>query len=382
MKKIVLLTNTIAPYRIPVLNKLNRIPDYQLKVWYLEEREKNRHWKIERDEIEYEYECLPGLHAFIQRLDMGVHWNPGIFFKLIRHRPDIVMTSGYDSLGYWAALLYSKMFRKKFVVWWGSTLASSRVKNEWVNRIRSFFFRAADSFVTYGTDSAECLKHYGVEERKIVVGYNTVDIRFFRDKYKEYVRRRGISRNRDEPMTFLFIGQLIERKGLASVIRSLHALKEREWQLLIVGTGPDEADLRHLIGRLGLEARIRFEGYKQKEEVVRYLIEADCLVFPSLIEVWGLVVNEALATDTFVLASKYAGATTDIIVDGHNGLIIDPLDEEKLTKSFEWILDRADWVRSERSLGLKLWRRLHPESYAKAVSTAIRRAQSPQGETI
>ncbi|GIQ63387.1 hypothetical protein PACILC2_19550 [Paenibacillus cisolokensis] len=61
------------------------------------------------------------------------------FFKLIRHRPDIVMTSGYDSLGYWAALLYSKMFRKKFVVWWGSTLASSRVKNEWVNRIRSFF---------------------------------------------------------------------------------------------------------------------------------------------------------------------------------------------------------------------------------------------------
>lgn len=376
MIKTLLLTNTIAPYRIPVLNKLVENSDIKLKVWYLEEREKNRHWNINHQEIKYDYECLPGVHTYIQRLDMGVHVNPGIFYKLIRESPDVIITSGYDSLGYWSALFYCRIFRKKLLVWWGSTLESSRVQNTIVNRTRKVFFKSADSFVTYGTESAKCLRHYGVQDNKIVVGYNTVDIRYFRNKYNENSIHVEPELTKNDKVKLLFIGQLIERKGLVQIIEALRILDNPSWELKIVGSGPDEQKLKERVKEFGLEKQIYFEGYKQKEALTDYLIQSDCLLFPSLIEVWGLVVNEALATNTFVLASKYAGATKDIIVDQQNGLIIDPLDEEDLLRAFRWLMDNQEYVRSNWKMSLGLWRKLHPNSYANAVTTAIKQAVS------
>lgn len=372
MIKTLLLTNTIAPYRIPVLNKLMENQEIHLKVWYLEEREKNRHWNINFEEIKYEYECLPGFHTYVQKLDMGVHVNPGIFFKLMKENPDVIITSGYDTLGYWSALIYSRLFNKKFMVWWGSTLESSRVQNNIVNRIRKFFFKSASSFVTYGTESAKCLKYYGVDESKIVVGYNTVDIRYYRQKYQE----AKLFPKTDGRLKLLFIGQLIERKGLVQIIEALKLLGSSAWELQIVGSGPDEQKLKQKVKDSGLENQIYFEGYKQKEELTDYLIQSDCLLFPSLIEVWGLVVNEALATNTFVLASKYAGATKDIIMDQQNGLIIDPMDVSDVLRAFRWLMDHQEYVRSQWRMSVGIWRKLHPHSYARAVSSAIKKAIS------
>lgn len=374
MMKTLLLTNTIAPYRIPVLNKLKENDEVELTVWYLEEREKNRQWNVNHNEIEYDYECLPGLHTYIQKLDMGVHVNPGIFVKLVKQNPDVIITSGYDALGYWSALIYSKLFRKKFIVWWGSTLESSRVQNPIVNYIRKVFFKSAHSFVTYGSESAKCLKHYGVYEKKIAVGYNTVDIRYFRNKYIDYLLNKDLIATTN--VKLLFIGQLIERKGLVQIIDALQQLNNSSWELKIVGSGPDEEKLKQRVRDAGLEAQIHFEGYKQKEDLINYLIQSDCLIFPSLIEVWGLVVNEALVTNTFVLASKYAGATKDIIIDKHNGIVIDPLDQNDLLHAFKWVMDNQEYVKSERRLNFGLWRRLHPYSYARAVAIAIKKAIS------
>ncbi|PQP91218.1 hypothetical protein CPT76_01375 [Paenibacillus sp. AR247] len=268
------------------------------------------------------------------------------------------------------------MFRKKFIVWWGSTLESSRVNNGLVNRARKLFFHSADAFITYGTESANCLKHYGVEQEKIVVGYNTVDIRFFRNKYKEYINRADSDYKKQNKLKLLFIGQLIERKGLVQIIDALNLLGDSSWELKIVGSGPDEQKLAQRVKNYGLQSQIHFEGYKQKEELTDYLIQSDCLLFPSLIEVWGLVVNEALATNTFVLASKYAGATKDIIINQQNGLIIDPLDVNDLLQAFRWLMDHQDYVRSRWKMSFQLWRKLHPHSYAKAVSEAIKTAIS------
>jgi glycosyltransferase involved in cell wall biosynthesis len=376
MIKTLLITNTIAPYRIPVLNKLKDDNLIELTVWYLEEKEKNRQWDIEYNELKYNYECLSGIHTFIHKLDMPIHLNPGIFIKLMKHNPDVIITSGYDSLGYWSALFYSKLFKKKFVVWWGSTLESSRVNNPIINQIRKYFFGSADTFVTYGTESAKCLEHYGISNEKIVVGYNTVDIRYFRNMYNEYILNQSPSSGKEAVIKLLFIGQLIERKGLSQIISALKELNNPFWELSIVGSGPDEKKLKRLVQESGLETQISFEGFKQKEELITYLIKADCLIFPSLIEVWGLVVNEALATNTFVLASKYAGATKDIIVDKHNGLVIDPLDKQDLLRAFKWLMENEQYIRSNWSQSLKIWRKLHPYSYAKAVSAAINNAIS------
>jgi len=58
--------------------------------------------------------------------------------------------------------------------------------------------------------------------------------------------------------------------------------------------------------------------------LVKYYALADILVLPSFEEVWGLVVNEALASGLYVLSSKFAGASYDLIKEGWNGKVFDP----------------------------------------------------------
>jgi len=368
---VLLITNTMSPYRTPVLNKISSTKNIELTVWYLQEMENNRKWNLDRTELQYMYACLKGIHAYVQRLDMGIHINPGLFFKLIKKSPDIVLVTGYDAPGYWAALMYCKLFKKKFVMWWGSTLESSRVKNTIVNAARRFFFKQVNSFVTYGSEASRCLQHYGVPEEKIVTGYNTVDVKYFYKKNKEKLKQES---KPSETINFLIIGQLIPRKGMGEIIEALAKVSSKKWHLSIVGSGPLEQTLIDTVKAHGLEERITFEGYKQKEEVVQYLVRADCLIFPSLSEVWGLVINEGIATGTFVLASKYAGATKDIIVDKSNGLIIDPLDQNNLVESLNWVLDNSKLIISDRSIRLSIWRKLHPNSYSKSVVNAIYKA--------
>ncbi|MEC0106654.1 glycosyltransferase family 4 protein [Paenibacillus taichungensis] len=371
MLRTLLITNQIAPYRIPVYNKINQSESIDFTVWFLQEKESNREWNIDYSEMEFAHEQMRGFHIFLQKLDMGIHLNPGLFWRLIRFNPDVVMTTGYEAPGYWTGMLYAKIFRKRFVVWYGSTLHSSRVQNKLFNSIRKFFFGRADAFVSYGTESAKCMEHYGVDPEKIVIGYNTVDVKYYRQHYKE---SRKASRQNEARIQFLYIGQLIERKGLLHVLQALSKLETRNWEFKIVGSGSDEAILRKKVEEYGLSDRVLFEGYKQKEQLGTYLAQADCLIFPSLIEVWGLVVNEALATNTFVLASKYAGATKDIIADKQNGLVIDPLDQRNMIEAFQWVMGNKEYIQSQRSQGLSLWRKLHPNSYARSVETAIKKA--------
>ncbi|MED4060191.1 glycosyltransferase family 4 protein [Priestia megaterium] len=371
MNKVLLLTNTIAPYRIPVLNKINENVNIAFKVWYLEEREKNRDWKINHKEIKYHYNCLPGIHAYVRRLDMGIHLNFGLFFKLIKESPDTVITSGYDALGYWTALVYCKLFRKKYVVWWGSTLNSSVVKNSLVNRIRKFFFKRVDSFITYGSEATACLTYYGVSFEKIVTGYNTVDISYF---YKK-ANTTGLNEKIEgKPFKFLFIGQLIPRKGIKELLESLSLIRDLNWEIDIVGSGPEEVALKKIVESHRLANKVYFRGYQQKENLTGYLEKSDCLVFPSKREVWGLVVNEALATNTFVASSKYAGCTRDIIEDKKNGIIIDPNDIKEMSIKLKWCIENVDNSDQRIRTSLNILRKIHPRYYAKSVVRAIENA--------
>ena len=82
-----------------------------------------------------------------------------------------------------------------------------------------------------------------------------------------------------------------------------------------------------------------FEGFRQKSEVVEHLDRASCFLFPSEFDIWGLVLNEAMAAGLPCLASIHAGATADLIVDGVTRFAVDFIDSRKVSDLVEWILD-------------------------------------------
>jgi glycosyltransferase involved in cell wall biosynthesis len=310
-----LVTNIPTPYRLPMWDHLHRRCD--LEVFCIASQEKNRHWRVEdRAFVSF----LSSFQIPFARRDWFVHITLplSLFVRLVRSSPDVVIVTGYDSVAYWEALLYTKLFRKKCVFWNGSTLLSSRSVSKLIRRLKSLFIRRFDAYYTYGSRATEYLKSFGVSPEAIVTGTNTVDTAYFKREIN------GGTTPYEAGRKLLFVGQLIGRKGLANTLHALKQIETDPWHLTVIGDGSQREQLAALAEELGLARRVDFVGYLDKEAMIGYYYRSDILLMPSLVEVWGLVVNEALCAGLYCVVSKYAGAGYDLIEEGRNGVLVDP----------------------------------------------------------
>ncbi|MDD3488180.1 MAG: glycosyltransferase family 4 protein [Candidatus Pacebacteria bacterium] len=336
-KKVILLTNIITPYTIPLLNYISQRGNFNLKVLALAEKEKNREWKLSKREIKFNYKIIPGFNFFFygKKKEKSIHINFGVILSLIKNNPDIVIISGYDTLAYWQAFFYCKILRKKCILWNGTTLFSTGNPQGFKGFLKKFIIRRADRFIAYGTKAKEYLEYFGAKPENIFISINTVDVSYFKDKVKEFKSLPEFLQEKQQStkMTILYVGQLIKRKGAEEVLKALNVLNDSDINFIIVGSGPEKENLKNFCTKNNLK-NVIFEGFRQQDELPKYYALADVFILPSLEEVWGLVVNEALASGLYVLCSKYAGATYDLI-SKDNGMIFDPNNIEEIAKNIQ-----------------------------------------------
>ncbi|MGB9880937.1 MAG: glycosyltransferase family 4 protein, partial [Anaerolineae bacterium] len=372
----------ISPYRIPLFNCLHNQSSLELRVVALAEKEQNREWQIAKERIKFDCRILPGLHAFIWGKEMPIHLNRGLWRILRRYEPDVVITSGYDALAYWEALLYCKTRAKRFILWNGTTLLSTRETRGLIGAIKRTIIRKADGYVSYGTKAAEYLQHMGASRKKIQVGVNTVDMEWYRRQW-QLVRDGRLSasaRPNLPPVLLLYVGQLIERKNVKRLLEALARLRDPDVGVLIVGSGPLESELKEFCRRSKVK-NVFFEGFKQQPELPRYYALADVLVLPSIKEVWGLVVNEALATGLYVLCSNCAGAAYDLIREGWNGRTFDPYDVDQLAALIRETKEHIGEIRARRdAISERACREFSIERSARAFLDAIRCVMNRQAQ--
>ena len=352
IKKTLFITNIISPYRIPLFNTISERGNFYFKVVALAEREKNREWELSENKIKFDYQILPGWHWFIWRKkkEITIHLNRGVFKALLKYKPDVIITSGYDDLAYWQAFLYCKIYRKKFILWNSTTLLSVGSIKGIRGRLKKIIIKGADKYIAYGTKAKKYLEYFGAESNKIYTSTNTVDMEYFRSKVEEYRNEDGFKMERKQYPKYLLlhIGQLIKRKGLSQVLKALECLKDSEIGLLIVGSGPEESSLKEFCKEKKLN-NVFFEEFQQQDELAKYYALADIFILPSFEEVWGLVVNEALASGLYVLSSKYAGASYDLIKEGWNGEIFEPGNVDEITELIKKTKDEIKNIREKRN---------------------------------
>jgi len=349
--KVVLITNIISPYRIPLFNIISERGNFHFNVVALAEREKNRKWEIDKEKMRFDYQILPGWHWFIwgKKKDITIHLNRGMFKVLLEYKPDMIITSGYDDLAYWQGFLYCKIFKKKFILWNSTTLLSAGSIEGIRGRLKKIIIRGADKYIAYGTKAKEYLEYFGAESGKIYIGTNTVDMEYFRSRVEEYRNKDSFKNERKQYPKYLLlnVGQLIKRKGVLQVLKALECLKDTKVGLLIVGSGHEESNLKNFCKERKLK-NVFFEGFLQQDKLVRYYALADIFVLSSFEEVWGLVVNEALASGLYVLSSKYAGASYDLIKEGWSGEIFEPYDIEEIVDLIERAKENIKDIKKRR----------------------------------
>ncbi|GAI76670.1 unnamed protein product, partial [marine sediment metagenome] len=119
---------------------------------------------------------------------------------------------------------------------------------------------------------------------------------------------------------------------------------------------------------------IFFEGFVQKEDIVKYYKLADVFVLPSFNEVWGLVVNEAMACGLPIISSKLAGVTRDLVKDGINGYSFDPDNIEELTEKLKTILGNNELRNKMRAKSLEIIKDKTPQNYAEKILETVKYA--------
>jgi glycosyltransferase involved in cell wall biosynthesis len=173
------------------------------------------------------------------------------------------------------------------------------------------------------------------------------------------------------PVTILYCGQLIERKGLDTLLTAFRQLRAagRNVRLQLVGTGPLEASLKQSIPPADADV-IDFAGFQPVESLPRLFAEADLFVLPSRHDGWGVVVNQALAAGLPLICSEAVGAAHDLIREGWNGYRFAPGDDLSLTGRLQELIEdaerRTQMSRNSREFssswtpetGVALWKEL------------------------
>lgn len=312
MTKFALLGEIAAPYRVPLYNALAERVDF-LALFLAETDPRRTYYRVDPDEIRFAQRVLPG-----RELGRGRRWtvlSRGVFRELERFDPDVVGIGGWNQPAFWQALAWTKLRRRKLVLWIESTARDARSEARPLEMAKRAMVRAADGYFVPGTAAKEYALALGVPEDRLVVAPNAVDASVY--------GAAAVDRSGRESCTFLYAGRLDPEKGLDTLLR---AFRDVPGELVLAGSGTDEKRLRSLAGD-----RVRFTGPVDRDGIVRLLAEADVFVLPSRSEPWGMVLNEAAAAGLPLVATDGVGAAYDLI--DQNGFRVAVDDERALRKA-------------------------------------------------
>ncbi|MGY1711353.1 glycosyltransferase family 4 protein [Geodermatophilus sp. SYSU D00758] len=307
-RRLLWVTNLPAPYRLAVWDEMVR-SGIDLEVWVLSENSTNRTWGqgVDRPYVR----LLPARkvrlregETYLSRVSL-----PRLVARM-RER-DAVVIGGWELLFYWRVALVAAALRIPRVLFYESTGASHHFSTGPVAWIRRAFLKhSADAVLVPGVAAERAVLAHGIPRSRIVTTFNSIDQCAVRRAVEEAAAERT-----PYPLRFCYVGQLIERKNVAALLEAFWAVDIPAAQLHVIGQGPLRTSLEELSRRLADREsgkEVVWHGGLAPDLAIRRMAAAHVLVLPSTVEVWGLVVNEALAAGLRVVVSTPCGVTPSV----------------------------------------------------------------------
>lgn len=151
----------------------------------------------------------------------------------------------------------------------------------------------------------------------------------------------------DSEKIVFYVGRLVHEKGLHVLIDAVpHVLKQcPEAKFVIAGTGSMFDSLRQQADSLGVSAKVYLTGFISDEDRNRLFKVADCAVFPSLYEPFGIVALEAMAAKTPVVVTE-TGGLKEVVEHGETGITVYPGNAESLAWGITHTLQHPEWSKA------------------------------------
>jgi glycosyltransferase involved in cell wall biosynthesis len=335
--RIAVITNAIPDYRYPVFKRLLDTGQSSYRIFT--SLPIQRSCALARQHLPLRFSAgfnLPWTTRHAERRTrqrelIAIPWS--LAGDLWRFRPQVIV-SGDLGLRSLVCCLVARMTAARLVLWSEEIAASAVGRSRLQRLIRRYLARRADAFVAWGKPAAEYVRSLNVEESRIFLCAQAVDNDWWMRRAASLDRERCRGRLQLAGTVFLLVGRLVELKGFAHFLAAwaqIPAELHSRISAVIVGEGAQRAELEQLLLRHRL-VNVRLAGARTATELASYYAAADVLVFPSLQEVWGLVVNEAMCFGLPVLGSCHAGATLELVAGTDAGEIFDPLDARQFVE--------------------------------------------------
>lgn len=374
-KKILLITNIPNPYRVPLFNELNRQAaeaGWAFKVIFGRETYARRKFILDPSTFKFDHTVLGSSTVSGGDQEKTRFLYNGLSAALRHEKPDVIITSGFSSATL-QVMVHQLRFGTPFIIWNGSILSPSRPDTLLRKRWRKIVAARASAFVAYGSSAKNYLRGLGAADHLLFTAINTVDTGFFRD---ETARLRSSGPPGDGKHHLLYTGYLSARKQtgrLLDVMKLVNSVRP-DVVLDIVGEGDERAMLEERVRLEGLSETVRFHGFRQKEELPRYMANASVYLFQTGFDIWGLVLNEAMAAGLPVICSPNAGAAADLIQEGVTGFIMDYDQPDAVSKKVLHLLDHPEEAgRIGREAATFISRHASLEVSARGFMDAIRK---------
>ena len=341
MTILALITNEPPPYRIPVFNRIARIPGITLQVIFCARREPNRHWDLPAFEFD---------HCFLNERITTVkgryiHNNPDVVLALKRFGPDVIVTDGLNPTQLYA-FGYAMFKGIPHVPLTDGTYESELNLSKVHKLIRRIVYGRSKAYLSASMGGQRLFESYGVVPEQCFKSYLCID----NEAYQCTPQHEG------DKFDLIFCGRMVPEKGpmfALEVAEEVSRRLGRKASILFVGSGSEEQRVKSAAE--GKKSRVvaYFHGFAKQGELPSLYRSARLFLFPTHADVWGVVANEACAAALPVIVTPYAGAAGELVVHGENGFVAE-LDVGRWADHATSLLtDQTMWERfSRRSLTL------------------------------
>ncbi|MEM4313247.1 MAG: glycosyltransferase family 4 protein [Thermoplasmata archaeon] len=299
-----------------------------------------------------------------------------LFSYMYEIDPEICILNGYSDPIMRRCALWARKHNKLAILMSESQFID-RPRNLLIESIKSWLIkRYFDSAFVGGERSADYLIKLGFPADRIWRGYDVVDNEYFSKKAEE-IRKNGhewrIKLGLPDKY-FLYVGRFSPEKNLLKLLEAYRIYKNKmqkdAWGLVLVGSGPQESELKSNADKLDLR-QIIFPGFKQINELPLYYALSSCFILPSNSEPWGLVVNEAMASGLPVLVSCKCGCVPELVYPGINGYTFNPENVEEIAFYMSRISSGVVDINKMGEASRNIIQNFSPETWARALADCI-----------
>lgn len=367
MKKLVLLTNIMSPYRnafFQAMYERGKEKGIDFHVLLMNDTEGNRQWNYA--DYPGEYSTLLQKKVYFDRRDT-VYLNTDLEEKLEKMQPDILVLSGsYTLLPVWQALRWNRKngSRCRLYFWSESHLDEQRNYGKltlWVREhIRRRFYAKMDGFWYPGTKAKTLIEKYASPGVEFIQVPNLIQNRKFEEIAKNNLDRKTELREKYQlsldKKIFFSPMRLTKVKGLMPFLKLVCQVAERDRiQIVVAGEGELKDEIRSFAEKNQLDVKLL--GYKSSEEVAELLSLADVFLMPSLSDPNPLSCIEAIWCGKPLLVSRHVGNAPEVIVPGENGFVFSYEEPEKAIAMISELLNRdEEWYENAGALSEQIAR--------------------------